>query len=184
MDRRVEILDETAVKRALMRLSYEIIEKSEDLDNVVLAGIRTRGLPIARIIRDNILRNTGKDLPICTLDITFYRDDLSRKGDLPLVKNSIFPVSIDKREVILCDDVLYTGRTARAAIDALFAQGRPRRISLCVLIDRGHRELPIRPDYIGKNVPTSHKEVIKVSLSETDGRTGVEIVERREFQNS
>ncbi|MGN1163165.1 MAG: bifunctional pyr operon transcriptional regulator/uracil phosphoribosyltransferase PyrR [Candidatus Ornithospirochaeta sp.] len=184
MERRVEILDEMAVKRALMRLSYEIIEKSEDLDNLVLAGIRTRGLPIAQIIRDNIRKNTGKEIPICTLDITFYRDDLSRKGDLPLVKDSVFPVSIDNREVILCDDVLYTGRTARAAIDAVFAQGRPRRISLCVLIDRGHRELPIRPDYIGKNVPTSQKEVIKVSLNETDGKTGVEIVEKEGGQNS
>lgn len=178
MERRVRILTETEVKRALMRLSYEIIEKSEDLDRIVLAGIHTRGIPIAEIIRDNIEKHTGKRLPLCTLDITFYRDDLSKKGELPEVKSSIFPVDINGKEVIICDDVLYTGRTARAAIDSIFAKGRPKRISLCVLIDRGHRELPIRPDYIGKNVPTSQKEVIKVNIEEIDGKTDVEIIEK------
>ena len=170
MERRVQILTETEVKRALMRLSYEIIEKSEDLDKVVLAGIHTRGIPIAEIIRNNIEKHTGKRLPICTLDITFYRDDLSKKGELP--------VDINGKEVIIIDDVLYTGRTCRAAIDSIFAKGRPKRISLCVLVDRGHRELPIRPDYIGKNVPTSQKEVVKVNIEEIDGKTDVEIIEK------
>lgn len=177
MEKKAQIFNETEVERALMRLSYEIIEKSEDLDKVVLAGIKTRGVPIAERIRENIRRNTGKILPLSVLDITFYRDDLSRKTDLPEVKPLPFSSKVDDMEVILVDDVLYTGRTARAAIDAVFSLGRPRRISLCVLIDRGHRELPIRPDYIGKNVPTSQKEVVKVSLRETDGNTGVEILE-------
>ena len=177
MEKKAQIFNETEVERALMRLSYEIIEKSEDLDKVVLAGIKTRGVPIAERIRENIRRNTGKTLPLSVLDITFYRDDLSRKTDLPEVKPLPFSSKVDDMEVILVDDVLYTGRTARAAIDAVFSLGRPRRISLCVLIDRGHRELPIRPDYIGQNVPTSQQEVVKVSLRETDGNTGVEILE-------
>ena len=178
MERKVQILTETEVKRALMRLSYEIIEKSEDLDSIVLAGIHTRGIPIAQIIADNIFKHTGKRLDICTLDITFYRDDLSKKVEMPEVKDSVFPVDINGKEVIICDDVLYTGRTARAAIECIFRQGRPKRISLCVLIDRGHRELPIRPDYIGKNVPTSQKEVVKVNIAQIDGRTDVEIIEK------
>ena len=177
MKLKAQLMDDVTVKRALTRLSYEIIEKSEDLDKVVLAGIHTRGIPISEILRDNIEKNTGKRLPLCTLDITFYRDDLSKKREIPEVKGSLFPVDINGKEVIICDDVLYTGRTCRAAIDSIFAKGRPKRISLCVLIDRGHRELPIRPDYIGKNVPTSQKEVVKVSLRETDGNTGVEILE-------
>ena len=121
MERRVQILTQTEVKRALMRLSYEIIEKSEDLDKVVLAGIHTRGIPISEILRDNIEKNTGKRLPLCTLDITFYRDDLSKKREIPEVKGSLFPVDINGKEVIICDDVLYTGRTCRAAIDSIFA---------------------------------------------------------------
>ena len=121
---------------------------------------------------------TGKRLPICTLDITFYRDDLSKKREIPEVKGSLFPVDINGKEVIICDDVLYTGRTCRAAIDSIFAKGRPKRISLCVLIDRGHRELPIRPDYVGKNVPTSQKEVVKVNIESIDGKTDVEIIRK------
>lgn len=183
MERKAQIFNETEVSRALMRLSYEIIEKSEELENVVLAGIKTRGIPIAERIRENIRLISGKALPLASMDITFYRDDLSRKDELPHLNGSSFPVSVTGKEVILCDDVLYTGRTARAAIDAVFAEGRPRRISLCVLIDRGHRELPIRPDYVGKNVPTSQKEVVKVNLKEIDGRTGVEILEK-DNQNS
>ena len=178
MERRVQILTQTEVKRALMRLSYEIIEKSEDLDKVVLAGIHTRGIPISEILRENIEKNTGKKLPLCTLDITFYRDDLSKKREIPEVKGSLFPVDINGKEVIICDDVLYTGRTCRAAIDSIFAKGRPKRISLCVLIDRGHRELPIRPDYVGKNVPTSQKEVVKVNIESIDGKTDVEIIRK------
>ena len=178
MERRVQILTQTEVKRALMRLSYEIIEKSEDLDKVVLAGIHTRGIPISEILRDNIEKNTGKRLPLCTLDITFYRDDLSKKREIPEEKGYLFPVYINGKEVIICDDVLYTGRTCRAAIDSIFAKGRPKRISLCVLIDRGHRELPIRPDYVGKNVPTSQKEVVKVNIESIDGKTDVEIIRK------
>lgn len=172
---KVQVLDEAAVGRALMRLSYEIVEKTADLSKLVLVGIRTRGVPIAEIIAANIKKNTGLDIPVGCLDITFYRDDLEPTGDSPTVGSTLLPVDIGGKELILVDDVLYTGRTVRAAIDALFSLGRPGKIRLAVLVDRGHRQLPIRPDYVGKNIPTSLSEVIKVSISEIDGKTGVDI---------
>ena len=178
MKRKVQILDELGVKRALTRLSFEIIEKTADINNVVLVGIKTRGIPIAKILADNINKNSGIRPFICELDITFYRDDLSKLDDMPHVNSAHFDIDITDKEIIICDDVLYTGRTARAAIEAIFAQGRPSKIGLAVLIDRGHRELPIRPDYIGKNVPTSQKELIKVNIAEIDGATNVELFER------
>ncbi len=180
MRKKVQILDELGVKRALTRLSFEIVEKSADINKLILVGIKTRGVPIAKILRENIQKNGGAELPICELDITFYRDDLSKLNETPKVKSADFGLDINGKEIIIVDDVLYTGRTVRAAIEAIFEQGRPSKIGLAVLIDRGHRELPIRPDYIGKNVPTSQKELIKVNLSETDGITNVELYEKED----
>ena len=175
---KVQLLDEGTVNRTLMRLSYEIVEKSADLSRLVLVGIRTRGVPLAKMIAANIARNSGVELPVGALDITFYRDDLQKVADMPQVTAvPAFSFDITGREVVLVDDVLFTGRTARAAIDALFSMGRPGKIRLAVLVDRGHRELPIRPDYVGKNVPTSMSEVIRVNLPEQDGKTNVEICE-------
>ena len=178
MKKKVQLMDELAVKRALTRLSFEIVEKTEDINNVALFGIKTRGIPIAKILADNIEKHTGVRPPLCELDIFYYRDDLSKVSDIPQVKSSAFPFDVTGKEAVIVDDVLYTGRTARAAIEAIFAQGRPSKIGLAVLIDRGHRELPIRPDYIGKNVPTSQKEVVKVNIEEIDGSTNVELYER------
>ena len=144
---------------------------------MVLVGILRRGVPLAETIAANIEKNSGVTVPVGALDITLYRDDLETVADSPRVGTVVLPFSIEGKEVVLVDDVLYTGRTARAAIDALFSAGRPRRIRLAVLVDRGHRELPIRPDYVGKNVPTSQSEVIRVNLPETDGKTDVEIWE-------
>lgn len=175
---KVQLFDEIAVSRAVTRISYEIVEKSEDLSNVVLIGVKTRGVPIASSIAANIKRLTGTEIPVSALDITFYRDDLSPLADSPTVKKADIPFDINQKEVVIIDDVLFTGRTARAAIDAVFSAGRPDKIRLAVLVDRGHRELPIRPDYIGKNVPSSMREVIKVNLLEIDGKTNVELYEK------
>ena len=181
MKKKVQLMDETAVKRALTRLSFEIVEKSPDPANIVLAGIKTRGVPIANRIAANIKNHGGIDLPVCELDITFYRDDLTHVTDDPTVKTIDLEQDINGKEVIICDDVLYTGRTARAAIEAIFSKGRPAKIGLAVLIDRGHRELPIRPDYVGKNVPTSQKEVVKVCFEETDGKTDVYLYDKEDI---
>ena len=172
MKKKVQLMDELAVKRALTRLSFEIVEKSEDVNNIVLVGIKTRGIPMAKILAENIKNHTGVSPALCELDITFYRDDLSKAYDLPEVKECHFDVDVTGKEVIIADDVLYTGRTARAAIEAIFECGRPRTIQLAVLVDRGHRELPIRPDYVGKNVPTSRSEFIEVRLPQFDSETG------------
>ena len=153
MKLKAQLMDDVTVKRALTRLSYEIIEKSRDLENVVLIGIKTRGVPLAEQIAANIETHTGVKVQTCTLDITFYRDDLTKRHDLPTVNTQTLPVDLNDKEVILVDDVLFTGRTVRAAIDAVFRFGRPARIRLVVLVDRGHRELPIRPDFVGKNIP-------------------------------
>mgnify|MGYP001063406501 CR=1 FL=1 len=174
MKLKAQLMDDVTVKRALARLSYEIIEKSRDLENVVLIGIKTRGVPIAEQIAANIETHTGVKVQTCTLDITFYRDDL------PTVNTQTLPVDLNDKEVILVDDVLFTGRTVRAAIDAVFRFGRPARIRLVVLVDRGHRELPIRPDFVGKNIPTSLREIIAVHLEAVDGKTNVEIYEQDE----
>lgn len=175
LETKVQVLDEAAVGRALMRISYEIVERSQLLQNVVLVGIHTRGVPLARAIAANIQKNSGISVPVGSVDITFYRDDLEKLQDSPRVGGTKLPVAIDGKEVILVDDVLFTGRTVRAAIDALFSQGRPGSIRLAVLVDRGHRELPIRPDYVGKNIPTSQSEVVRVQLNDTDGKTAVDI---------
>ena len=178
MEKSVQILDSGAVIRAITRLSYEIVEKTDDISNVVLVGIKTRGIPMAKIIADKIEEHGGPRVPVEHLDITFYRDDLSRYYEVPLARPADFSLDLTGKEVILVDDVIYTGRTIRAAIDAVFSVSRPTKIRLAVLIDRGHRELPIKPDYVGKNVPTSQKEVIKVNFQEIDGCTGVDLFKK------
>ncbi len=178
MKLKAQLLDEAAVNRAITRLSYEIVEKSHDIRNIVLIGIKTRGIPLAKQIAAQIRTHSGIDIPVDELDITFYRDDLSRVQEFPSVHTPGLTQDISGREVILVDDVLFTGRTARAAIDAVFRFGRPDKIKLVVLVDRGHRDLPIRPDFVGKNIPTSMREIIAVNLKPTDGRTNVEIYEK------
>ncbi|KGR72150.1 bifunctional pyr operon transcriptional regulator/uracil phosphoribosyltransferase PyrR [Streptococcus phocae subsp. salmonis] len=167
-----EIIDEVTMKRAITRITYEIIERNKHLDNVVLAGIKTRGVYIARRIKERLEQLEGLDLPIGELDIKSFRDDVKAEED-----TTSMPTDITGKDVILVDDVLYTGRTIRAAIDNLVSLGRPGRVSLAVLIDRGHRELPIRADYVGKNIPTSSTEQIVVEVVEVDGKDCVSIVD-------
>ena len=171
-------MDEAALNRALMRISHEITEKNKGVENVVLAGILRRGETIARRIRDNVRKIEDRDLPVGSIDIRFYRDDLTHLEESPRVKQTSLPFDVTGRDVVLIDDVIYTGRTVRAAIEAVFSCGRPRSIQLAVLIDRGHRELPIRPDFVGKNIPTSRTELIEVRLPEFDGETGVWLMEQ------
>ena len=178
METYVQILDEIAVNRALTRISFEITEKARDINNVVLIGIKTRGIPMAKIIAQKIKEHNNIDVPVGFLDITFYRDDLSKLSEMPTVNNDLLNIDVTNKEVVLVDDVIYTGRTIRAAIEAVFKMGRPKKISLAVLIDRGHRELPFKPDYVGKNVPTSKSEVIKVGMKEVDGVTDVKLYKR------
>jgi len=172
-----DVLDSDDVGRTLRRVAHEIVEKNPDLSEVAVVGIHTRGVVIARRIHELLLEMTGTDLPLGEIDISFYRDDLgSRSADgQPVVHATRLDFPLEDRTIILVDDVLFTGRTVRAGIEALFDYGRPARIQLAVLCDRGHRELPIRPDYVGKNLPTSRHERVAVSLSETDGSEGVSI---------
>lgn len=172
------LIEEAVVTRTLTRLSYEIVEKADSLQNVVLVGIRTRGVPLCDLINDNIYNNCGVRLPVGELDITLYRDDLSKIADQPVLNNTHIDFSIDGKDVVLVDDVLYTGRTVRAAIDALFSLGRPATIKLAVLVDRGHRELPIRADFVGKNIPTSKRENVAVHCVAVDGVCNVELYEQ------
>ena len=177
---KAQIMDEAAMNRALMRISHEITEKNRGVDGVVLVGIRRRGEPIARRIRENIRRIEEAEVPCGSIDIRFYRDDLSVLAEAPQVRRAELPFDVTDRNVVLVDDVLYTGRTARAAIEAIFSCGRPRRIQLAVLVDRGHRELPIRADFVGKNLPTSRSELVEVRLPEYDGETGVYLMDLSE----
>ncbi len=164
---KARIMDEQAIGRAVTRISHEILERNEGADGVVLLGIMSRGADLAARISDKIERIEGHR-PLCgVLDITHYRDDI--EGQAPVIKNSNIEFSLDSKIVVIVDDVIYTGRTVRAAIDAVFDSGRPSAVQLAVLVDRGLRELPIRPDFVGKNVPTSHSEHIKVTLRERDG---------------
>jgi pyrimidine operon attenuation protein / uracil phosphoribosyltransferase len=172
------ILDQDAIRRALTRISHEIIERNKGVSNIVLVGIKTRGIYLAKRIAEKIQQIEGHTVPVGELDITLYRDDLVKKSVDPTIKGADIPVDIQNKKVILIDDVLYTGRTARAALDALMDHGRPGVIQLAVLIDRGHRELPIRPDYVGKNVPTSKEEVVAVQLQEIDDQDEVAINSR------
>ncbi len=169
MGKSVQLLDEIAINRALTRISFEITEKAEDINDLVLVGIKTRGVPMANRLADKINEHNGIKPDVASLDITFYRDDLSKLSDMPTVNNDLPDVDVTNKEVVLVDDVIYTGRTIRAAIEAIFKIGRPKKISLAILVDRGHRELPIKADYVGKNVPTSRSENVKVRLMETDG---------------
>ncbi|EGO63235.1 Uracil phosphoribosyltransferase [Acetonema longum DSM 6540] len=165
---KASIMDEQAIQRALIRIAHEVIEKNKGIENMALVGIRTRGVPLAEQLAHEIGRIEGRDIAVGVLDITLYRDDLSTLSHQPIVRETKLPFDINGKKIILVDDVLYTGRTIRAALDALIDLGRPQSIQLAVLIDRGHRELPIRADYVGKNVPTSSKEVVSVQLIATD----------------
>jgi pyrimidine operon attenuation protein/uracil phosphoribosyltransferase len=171
------VMDGDRMARSLARMAHEIVERNRGLDDLALVGIRTRGVPIARRIAYAIRDIAGHDIPTGALDITLYRDDLMRHpvGPQPVVRRTEIPFSIDDKRILLVDDVLYTGRTIRAALDALIDFGRPMSIQLVVLVDRGHRELPIKADYVGKNVPTSLSQSVQVRLTEIDGYDEVEI---------
>ena len=171
------LMDETAINRAVMRLSYEIIERTDNLENTILMGIKTRGEPLAEMIKRNIYKNANVMLQSCALDITHYRDDARRNTDDVEVREEPDFSKYAGKDVILVDDVLFTGRTTRAAMDAILSKVRVASIRLVVLIDRGHRELPIRADFVGKNVPTSLKEKIVLKIKEVDGESSVSIYE-------
>src|SRR5262249_41427459 len=171
-----QLLGADDIRRAIARLAHEVVERNEGVDALVLVGLRTRGIPLARRLQRRILEFEGAEVPLGELDITLYRDDVHQRAPRTLSPTSI-PVGIDDRTVVLVDDVLYTGRTIRAALDALIDLGRPRAIQLVCLIDRGHRELPIRPDYVGKNVPTSRHEKVAVRLEEVGGGDEVVLIQ-------
>lgn len=177
--RKTLIMDEAAINRALARITHEVIERNRGAEDICLLGICRRGVPLAQRLADNIQRFEGVSVPVGQLDVTLHRDDRGegarQEGDFCRI-----PVDVRERTVILVDDVLYTGRTARAAMEAVFANGRPRSVQLAVLLDRGHRELPIRPDYVGKNVPTAKSELVAVSVCEIDGENAVYICDREE----
>ena len=175
MNFKAEIMDESAVQRALTRIAHEIIEKNKGTQDIVLLGIKTRGVPLAYIISENINKIEGVLLPVGELDINHYRDDLTEANEIPKANQPNVPFDINGKNIILVDDVLFTGRTVRAAIEAIFSSGRPASIQLAILVDRGHRELPFRADYVGKNVPTSTSELISVMLPATDGCTSVKL---------
>ena len=167
-----EIVDDVTMKRAITRITYEIIERNKNLDKIVLAGIKTRGVYIAQRIQERLKQLENLDVPLIELDTKAFRDDVKAEQD-----TSVFPIEIDGTDVILVDDVLYTGRTIRAAIDNIVSHGRPARVGLAVLVDSGHRELPIRADYVGKNIPTSESEEIEVLVTEVDGKDSVNIID-------
>lgn len=176
----VPILSEADIHRALIRISHEIIEHNQGLDDVAIIGIQRRGVPMAKIIRKNLEEIEGVKIPLGILDITFYRDDLSRLSAHPVVNGTDIPFDVNGKKIVLVDDVLYTGRTIRSAIDNIFDMGRPDCIQLAILIDRGHRQLPFRADYVGKNVPTSIHEHIKVELEDVDGTNQVLLVKEED----
>ena len=167
------LMDADGVRRVITRIAHEIVERNKGVENIMLVGIRTRGVPLAERVADEIEKIEKVRPPVGVLDITLYRDDLSTMAYQPVVRPTEMPVDIGGRTIILVDDVLFTGRTIRSALDALIDMGRPRSIQLAVLVDRGHRELPIRADYVGKNVPTAAREIVSVLLSELDGEEKV-----------
>jgi len=170
-------MDADRISRALVRIAHEIVERNRGVENLAVIGVRSRGVPLARRIAAALKSICGDDVPVGALDITLYRDDLMRTtvGPQPLVRRTEIPFSIDDRVIVLVDDVLFTGRTTRAALDALIDFGRPKAIQLVVLVDRGHRELPIKADYVGKNIPTSRRETVHVKLTDTDGSDEVSL---------
>ena len=171
-----EIIDASGMKRALVRMTYEIIERNKGVNDLVIVGIKTRGLFLANRLAANFKRIENVDVPVGALDVSDYRDDLSKQEKKNLIHNQQLDFDITDKKVVLVDDVLFTGRTNRAALDALMDQGRPATISLAVLVDRGHRELPVRPDFIGKNIPTAMNERIKVSMTEVDDQDSINLV--------
>jgi pyrimidine operon attenuation protein / uracil phosphoribosyltransferase len=174
----VPIMDAEAIRRALRRIAHEIVERNQHLSGVVLAGIPSRGVEIARRIGRLIHEIEKINVETGVIDVAMHRDDVGTRSELPVVRESKLPLPLEERTVIIVDDVLFTGRTARAAMDAINSFGRPARIQLAVLVDRGHRELPIRPDYVGKNLPTAAREQIRVRLQETDNETDAVSLER------
>lgn len=175
-----QLMSATEIDRTLQRLAHEIVEKSGGTSNLALIGIRRRGVPLAQRIALAMRKIDGLDVPVGTLDITLYRDDLSKVAAQPVLHSSDIPFLVDDKDLILVDDVLYTGRTIRAAMNGLFDLGRPQRVRLCVLIDRGHRELPIEARFVGRNVQTSDTEIVEVRLTEVDREERVVLVERVE----
>ena len=172
---RTKIMDENTVSRTMARITHEVLERNQGVENLCVLGIRRRGVPLARMLCDNIQRFEGVCVPLGELDITARRDDMSEAEKKSRSDRSVIPVDLHDKTVIIVDDVLFTGRTARAAIETVFGYGRPKTLQFVVLVDRGHRELPIRPDYVGKNVPTSRNETVAVRLSQIDGETAVYI---------
>ena len=173
---RVRVLDAASIDRSLTRIAHEILERNKTLQGIGLVGVQTRGVPLARRLAVRLGSLEGKEPPVGVLDINLYRDDLSRIADHPILRRTEIPFDLNDAVVILVDDVLFTGRTVRAALDALMDLGRPRQIQLAVLVDRGHRELPVRADFVGKNLPTAETERVDVGLTETDGEDEVAIV--------
>jgi len=171
------IMNASEMNRAIKRMAHEIIEANKGVENLALLGVQRRGVPLARMLGDAIKSVEGTEVPQGSLDITFYRDDLSTLGPTPQVSSTEMPFDVNEKIIILVDDVLYTGRTVRAALDVIMDWGRPEAIRLAVLVDRGHRELPIRPDFVGKNVPTSLREIIKVKVKEFDEKEEVVVGE-------
>jgi pyrimidine operon attenuation protein / uracil phosphoribosyltransferase len=172
-DNGIEIMDAAGIKRVLMRIAHEILEKNKGAERLGLVGLQTRGVPIARRLASYIQEIEGVVVPVGTLDITLYRDDLAHLTHQPKVQMTEMPFDVEGARIVLTDEVIYTGRTIRAALDAIIDLGRPQLVQLAALIDRGHRELPIRADYVGKNIPTSRSEWVNVKLSEVDGQDGV-----------
>ena len=179
LELKAEIMDERSVQRALRRIAHEIIENNRGVEGLTLVGIQRRGVSLARMLRDLIEEVEGVRLPMGVLDITFYRDDLSMLTEHPVVNTTDLPFQVQNAKIVMVDDVLYTGRTARAAMDAICDMGRPALIQLAVMIDRGHRELPIRADYVGKNLPTSKSELVGVNVPEFDGALSVVLYEKK-----
>ena len=180
MEFKTQIMDRAALERTLVRIAHQIVEKNDGTEGLCLMGIRSRGVPLAFRLAENIRQIEGVEVPVGKLDISLYRDDLTQVADMPVVSRSEVPFSVEGKTVVLVDDVIFTCRTARAALDAIMKLGRPARVQLFCMIDRGHSELPIKADYIGKNIPTSLSEVVSVKLAETDGETNVSILEKVE----